>query len=833
VKLRELPARLGAAAARSPVRALIITALLIACALPGIGRIQVRGEVWRLIPQRTEASRGLALALEGLTHSDAVYALLEGPADPELLLAVGDDLDAALEASSFVESARSRPSEGLPAIDPLLAIDVADRIAREELAEKLSPDGARRRAAFLKQVLSGPVGREAQEHLLRDPFGLLDVLGPRIARGVQRMDAEQQAFLSPDGSALLIVIRPAEDSADDDFHEALYQELRSRTDPILAAHPRGSELTLGFTGAFMHMREISKATRADASVLSTTSILAVLLLYLLFYRSLTALLLVLAVLPLAALVTLGFGGYVFGELNPLAAGFAAILFGVGVDPAIHLISRYREARLTQPPLEAAMESLDGVAPAVTMAALTTAGALFATALFDPQGMGQMGVLAGVGVLANSALMLFLLPALWILLGDRLAPDAGVGVGLARSFARFLHRRAKPVLAVAAAFGVLVIANWNGLTFDASFDAFQPESMEPVRVDRALRAQFGEAGSKLLILVAGTEEAALLADDRWAERLEQLQADGAIAGFESLSVVRTARSTANQRRAALRAGVDLPGAVEALRQALVELGFRTEPFEPALRRLEWVGVPEDEQPPEALTAPAGGWDPGWTEWFEEKHLARLPDEVRIVTRVFPNAPFQETAQLLREQAPDVGSAKDWVTGISLVEEETEEQFDTGLLPLMVLAAFGLLVVLWTHYRERRAITAGIVPLVYALVLFLCVHSALSIELTVFALAAIPLLIGIGTDDHLFMLDRYLESGKPGRLDDTMASSGRAVLVTTLTTLAAFGVLALSRFDALAGLGRSVAGALALAFISSVVLLPALLTLLLPGEDAPDA
>ena len=65
------------------------------------------------------------------------------------------------------------------------------------------------------------------------------------------------------------------------------------------------------------------------------------------------------------------------------------------------------------------------------------------------------------------------------------------------------------------------------------------------------------------------------------------------------------------------------------------------------------------------------------------------------------------------------------------------------------------------------------------------------------------------------------------------AGRAILVTTVTTLAAFGVLSLSRFEALASLGRAVILALALAFFASVVLMPALLSRILPGADSPDA
>jgi predicted RND superfamily exporter protein len=68
---------------------------------------------------------------------------------------------------------------------------------------------------------------------------------------------------------------------------------------------------------------------------------------------------------------------------------------------------------------------------------------------------------------------------------------------------------------------------------------------------------------------------------------------------------------------------------------------------------------------------------------------------------------------------------------------------------------------------------------------------------------------------------------------MAGAGRAILVTTITTLAAFGVLSLSRFDALASLGRAVIVALGLAFFASVVLMPALLSRFVPGPDSPNA
>ena len=853
--MRRLAARLGAAAVARPWGTVFAVLALVALAIPGIQRITVVGDLHRLIPQRSEASTGMALALEGLTRSDAVYGLVElegdGPAEAPLMVELGGLLAAGLEAQDLIESARFRPSEGIPAVDPLLLFDVADPEAVAALQERLSPEGARERAALIRQILSGPTGRDARDWLLRDPFGLLELLGERVGRGVQRMDTQEQAFVAPDGRALLMVIRPSYTGVGPDFHQPLYEQLTAAVREVLAAHPDGARVRVGFTGAFMHTREIAAATQDDAKLLSSTSIVAVLALYLLFYRSFVSLLLLLGLLPLAATLTLGVGGYALGELNPMAAGFAAVLFGLGIDPAIHLISRYREQRLEHPPPRAAVLTLEGVGPAVAMSGATTAAALITMAVFDPKAMGQMGLLSGVGVLINSALMLTLLPALWMLLGDRLGPDPGVGVGLARGFARFVHRTRGWIVggAVLAAIGLTI--GWNGLSFDSSMDAFQPEGLEPVRVDRALESRFGDERGKLLVLAAGRDRQAVLEqNDRWDAELRALQAEGAIRSWESLAVLRPADKTAHARRKQLRSQLDLPGAAVAMREALVETGFRAEPFAGALDRLEVLGTArevdastlreeaeaEDRRRRAEAKASGAQAPPSWTEWFDAKHLAVVEGETRVVTRVFPlpGADPSELAELLRSRAPSAIAGVDtYVTGLPLVEGENADRFAEWLPLLLALAIVALVLVLWTHYRMPRAVIVGIGPLAFALMVFLAVHSAFDIRLTLFALASLPLLIGVGIDDHLFMLDRYLEGGKPGRLDEAMAGAGRAILVTTVTTLAAFGVLSLSRFEALASLGRAVILALALAFFASVVLMPALLSRILPGADSPDA
>jgi hypothetical protein len=211
-------------------------------------------------------------------------------------------------------------------------------------------------------------------------------------------------------------------------------------------------------------------------------------------------------------------------------------------------------------------------------------------------------------------------------------------------------------------------------------------------------------------------------------------------------------------------------------------------------------------------------------------------VRIVTHVHRLAEPdpKELYDALLAVAPEPTSGVTvHVTGLPLVEYQAGEYLAKGIGPTLAACTLLLFFVLLFHYRRLRVVAVAFVPLAGGLFLFIGVYAALGVPITLFAMAGIPLLVGVGIDDHLFMLDRYFErGGRPGRLDDTLAGSGRAVLVTTLTTLAAFGVLSLSTFDALASMGQAVSLALAIAFIASLVLLPALLARFLPGPDAPD-
>jgi hypothetical protein len=210
------------------------------------------------------------------------------------------------------------------------------------------------------------------------------------------------------------------------------------------------------------------------------------------------------------------------------------------------------------------------------------------------------------------------------------------------------------------------------------------------------------------------------------------------------------------------------------------------------------------------------------WLEQRYMHRVDGEFRVLTRVFPSDDLFSTAELLGLEAPvQVAGVITRVTGVELVERDATQLLEQRLPGLLLFISLGLLIVLVLAYRAPVLVLAAFLPIFLALLVFVLAHCALGAVITPFTIAGLLLLVGVGVDDHLFMLAHYLSDDGPRSLEGTIAGAGRAILVTTVTSLAAFGVLAFSQFEPLARFGRSAGLALALAFVASVVLLPALL------------
>ena len=87
-----------------------------------------------------------------------------------------------------------------------------------------------------------------------------------------------------------------------------------------------------------------------------------------------------------------------------------------------------------------------------------------------------------------------------------------------------------------------------------------------------------------------------------------------------------------------------------------------------------------------------------------------------------------------------------------------------------------------------------------------------------LIIVPLILAIGIDDGVYIVvgARKLED-----IAATVRTAGRALVVTSMTTIVGFGFLGSSRYPPLATMGLLVALGVFLCLIGSIILLPVLL------------
>ncbi|UCD38200.1 MAG: MMPL family transporter, partial [Fidelibacterota bacterium] len=125
------------------------------------------------------------------------------------------------------------------------------------------------------------------------------------------------------------------------------------------------------------------------------------------------------------------------------------------------------------------------------------------------------------------------------------------------------------------------------------------------------------------------------------------------------------------------------------------------------------------------------------------------------------------------------------GAMLADGKLAMQIALGLIFLLLLADF----------RNVWKALLAIIPLIFGVLLMLGVMHVSGMMLTLVGIYAVPIIIGIGIDDGVHIIHRYNVEGADAH-NVVFASTGRAILLTSLTTMLAFGSL---WFAAMAGLG----------------------------------
>jgi hopanoid biosynthesis associated RND transporter like protein HpnN len=172
------------------------------------------------------------------------------------------------------------------------------------------------------------------------------------------------------------------------------------------------------TGISVLENDEMRRSMADSTTASILSFAGVAVLLFLGFRGFRHPMLGLFMLAIGMAWSFGYTTLAIGHLNILSVSFAAMLMGLGIDFAVHILSRYLELRHEGHGLiESLVLTSDSVGVGIITGAVTTSLAFFCATMTDFLGVAELGIIAGGGILLCALAAFTILPAV-IAVADR-------------------------------------------------------------------------------------------------------------------------------------------------------------------------------------------------------------------------------------------------------------------------------------------------------------------------------------------------------------------------------------------------------------------------------
>ena len=577
------------------------------------------------------------------------------------------------------------------------------------------------------------------------------------------------------------------------------------------------------------------------------------------------------------LCTAAIGLFLFSALNLISVAFAVLFVGLGVDFGIHFGLRYKEARQQgQDSLTAIGQAGQGTGFALLLSTLLAAFAFLSFLPTDYDGLSQLGVIAGCGMVVAYLLNITFAPALYRLLPvpapkHQPAPDGSKTVDMPAVITKTATgsqkapKLALAVMGIAICLGLVSLYPASQIEFDSDpLNLRDPES-ESVSAFLDLSQNIQTTPYIAISLAKDRQEARQKAEKfnkletvsqvRYLDLFVASDQDDKLDVIEGLSFelapvfnpptkasqptispstnLENWISQLNNAHQQLPKG-DLATAISALYQALTAIDSSKE----ALARLETLLIGNlTNRLTELETALE-------TEGFERTDLPQILQD-RMVSangieriEIIPAIDPLQT-QSLRSWVKSLQAIDPAVTGAPVVIVEAGYAVIDAFQTAFLISFLGLMLFLFLFFRSLKPVLLVLFPLLLAFSYTLAVMHLLGWSFNFANVIVLPLILGLGVASGLHMVARALQEnlalqeGQANEVNHTTkgqallkTATTRGVIFSGLTTVCSFGSLIISAHRGTASMGEVLTLAIIMTLLSTLVILPALIRLWLP-------
>jgi hydrophobe/amphiphile efflux-3 (HAE3) family protein len=492
-------------------------------------------------------------------------------------------------------------------------------------------------------------------------------------------------------------------------------------------------------------------------------------------------------LPLALIGVLwafGVMGFVSLPLSMVTMSGLPILIGLGVDYAIQFHNRYEEEiGRGDTPASAVIDAITHIGPAVGIAVLATALGFVALLVSSMPMIRDFGIQLTIGVVLLYLVGLFLLNAIlyqrdkrrdFSLLRQKVSSQGGRVQSLLAGLARNVVHRPLPIVLVAVAASGLGFYLDHQLTVQTDFERLMPQDNPALKDLREVRAVLGGT-REVGILVEGDDLArpqvlAWMLD--YQERQATVHEEAIVASTSLASLL--ASGNGGSLPPAERIPEEIAGLAPASRDSVISA---------------------------------------------DGSMARIS----FTTAPLPVADLNDLVDALEaDLSPPAGVSASPAGRFTIIAHSITSLTENRLL-ITLIALAAIVSGLFLVYRNLIRSAVPVVPILLVVGWSSALMYVLGIELNPLTAVLGSLIIGIGTEFTVLLMERYYEEkakGEPPAQAMIIAVSriGRAITASGLTVIGGFSALLFSDFPMLQDFGKVTVIDVSLILVSTLVVLP---------------
>ena len=681
---------------------------------------------------------------------------------------------------------------------------------------------------------------------LETPAGVLEKKGlGELSEFEADLLKNEYLSLGEDGKTILMLLRPSKDEQKSATpFTGVIQRVRKVAQETQAEFPK---VSIGVTGEPVLLDDELRQSEADMKIATLITLALITIMFFFAYGEVSRPLLALVALLASVVVSLGVTTVTIGHLNIISQAFIVMLLGLGIDFGIQFLGRYEEEVQRGKSSEEAVEiTLTTTGKALLTGGGTTAAAFFAMCFNDFTGLTELG---------------------WT--GKKLQLVQGAVWDRKLTF--------HPYLALTLAAGISLFA-WQQskkVAFDHNLLHLQNPKMESVRLTREL-LNTGEGSLIYGVVMADSVEQA----DELAVKLSELSTVSKVRTLGDLVPQDQQKRMEEVNRIARVAGeitlgsgaessVDVPKAKRDLefllessqegakqakqyiglsgraRQAVTTFEKLIPPLERAVAALDKLSLEEAKKRLDRHQVKLVGSITQNLGWLKTQRGDRpltvedLPVQLRqrylsnqgkVLIEVVPSVdvwerkPNEEFVAQVQKIAPGV-------TGTPVMNLQYIDLLMKSYIQASFYAAGVILILIFLLFRNVKDLILTLLPLGLGILWLFGALGLFHIELDPANIVTLPMILGIGVAYGVYVMDRYREEGG---IRIFASSTGKAVVLSALTTLFGFGSMLVGQYRGLVSLGLVMSLGVLFTLISALLVLPQILAIQdkLSGEEEKD-